>query len=333
MASIKDVAKLAGVSPTTVSRVINDSESVGERTKDKVLVAIKKLDYKPNLLAKGLRIKSGNIIGLVVPEIIIHAFIYFINYTLEIVSQKGFNLILGCTHDDADIEEKFIDDLIRRNVNGIIFSRVSDESRVLRIINRTNVPIVVIDRALENEEIPHVIVDNYKAGVIAAKHFIELKHKDIACVTGPLKIGLCRERLNGFSETLKENGIELKKELIYEGDFKFESGEEAVKYFSSNKKNVTAIWAQNDLMALGVQKELMTNNIKIPEDISLMGMDNIGVVQMVKPSLTTISQPFKEMCEKAIELIILQNDDKEIREKMIKLEPSLIIGESTGYLK
>lgn len=332
MASIKDVAKLAGVSISTVSRVINESEAVDEEKRLRVVDAIKKLDYKPNLLAKGLRLKSGNVIGLVVPEITIHAFTYIINYTLEIASEHGFNVILGCTHDDPNDEEKFIDELIRRNVNGIIFSRVSDESRTLRIVHKMNVPIVVIDRALANEGIPHVIVDNYKAGVIAAKHFIELGHKDIACVTGPMKIVLCRERLNGFSATLKEMGRELPEEYTYEGNFKFESGVEAGKYFLKNKLKITAIWGQNDLMALGVKKVLSANNYKIPEDISLMGMDNLGVVEMVQPSITTISQPFKEMCKKAFELIMLQNEKKEIIENITLLEPSLIVRESTQHL-
>jgi LacI family transcriptional regulator len=333
MVSIKDVAKLADVSVSTVSRVINNKDLVSEITKNRVLEAIKKLDYKPNLLAKGLRVKSGNIIGLLVPEIIIHAFIYIINYALEAVVKEGFVLILGCTHDNPDIEEKFIEDLIRRNVNGIIFSRVSDESRILRIINRTSVPIVVIDRTFKNEKVPHVVLDNYKAGVLAAEHFLELGHRNIACVTGPLNIGLCRERLNGFKDTLKKEGIELKKEMIYEGDFKFSSGIEAARYFLNIGGKITAIWAQNDLMALGTQRELLKNNIRIPEDLSIMGMDNVGIVEMVKPALSTISQPFREMCERAVDLIICQRNKKEIKDRLIVLEPVLVVRESTSYVR
>jgi DNA-binding LacI/PurR family transcriptional regulator len=181
MFSIKDVAKLANVSVSTVSRVINNRDSINEKTKERVLEAIKALDYKPNFLAKGLRAKSSNLLGLVIPILDIDPFTEIINLTCKIANKNGFDIMLGYCQNNPDLEEDFIVNLIRRHVDGIIFSRVSDESRVLRILNKTDVPVVVIDRVFEIEEISCVILDNYRAGEIAAQHLTELGHEKIAC--------------------------------------------------------------------------------------------------------------------------------------------------------
>jgi len=329
MSSMKDVAQIAGVSVSTVSRVINNNIPVDKETRLKVEEAIRQLRYKPNLLAKGLRLRSGGIIGLVVPEIIHQTFVNFIHYVEESVVDSGFELILGNTHGDPEKEERFIDSLIRRNVDGIIFSRVSDQSRVLNILEKTNIPIVIIDRFLENENIPSIVLDNYKAGLLAGQHLVQYHHRKIACITGPLNIALSRERLKGFKAALSEAGAILPDDFIYEGDFKFESGLAAVEKFLSDEIEMTAIWAQNDMMAIGALKVLNQHGIQVPEDISLMGMDNISSSEMITPALTTITQPFQEMCQKAVNVIINRKGKKELAPSRIVLEPSLIIRDST----
>ena len=222
MSSMKDVAKLAGVSISTVSRVVNKQNfPIDEITKQKVLDATRKLNYRPNLLAKGLRLKSGHIIGLVVPDFIpLHAFANIIKYVEKFALEHDFNLILGNNQDNPDIEERFIDSLIRRSVDGIIFSRVSDESRVLKILHQQNIPIVVIDRALEDESVPSVVLNNVRAGELAAEHFVELGHRQIGCITGPLNIGLCRERLKAFKQVVVRHNRVFDEGCVFEGDFK-----------------------------------------------------------------------------------------------------------------
>jgi DNA-binding LacI/PurR family transcriptional regulator len=330
MASIKDVAKLSGVSVSTVSRVINRGADVDNRTRDRVLAAIAKLEYKPNLLAKGLRGKKGNIIGLIVPEILDHAFVSIVDSTIDTAHENGYNVIVGSTHNDPDLEEKFIDDLLRRNVNGIVFSRVSDESRVLKKIQKMNVPIVIIDRALEKEGIPSVVLDNYEAGRLSAQHLVELGHREVRCVTGSLKISLCRDRLRGFKDVLRENGLECPDADTVEGDFKFKSGMDAVDRFCEDGKRFSAVWAQNDMMALGIIKRCLTKGMRIPEEVSVVGMDDISICEYIAPSLTTIHYPFKEMCEKAFELIVRQNGEGGPEDAIALLEPYLVKRDSTG---
>ena len=331
MSSMKDVAKLAGVSSSTVSRVISQKIPVDEQTEKRVREAIRKLNYRPNLLAKGLRLRSGHFIGLVVPEFIpLHAFANIIKYTEESAARHEFNLILGNHHDNADTEERFIDSLIRRSVDGIIFSRVSDESRVLKILHERNIPIVVIDRILEDESIPSVVLNNYRAGELAAEHFVSLGHRHIACISGPFNIALCRERIKGFRHVLQKNHLTLDNELIFEGDFKLETGMRGTASILRNHKEVTAIWAQNDLMAAGVIKEISREGLRVPRDVSVLGMDDVSLASILTPELTTIKQPFQAMCEKAVEMIVLQKDSAVLAERKVVFEPTLVVRETTA---
>jgi DNA-binding LacI/PurR family transcriptional regulator len=332
MASMKDVARLADVSESTVSRVINKSIPVDEATRRVVEEAIRKLNYKPNLLAKGLRIKSSQIIGLVVPEIVHHTFASFIQFIEESTFARGYGLIVGNHKDDPEIEEIFIDSLVRRHVDGIIFSRVSDESRVMKIITRSQVPVVVIDRAAEKEELASVVLDNRKAGQFAGEHLVGLGHRRIGCISGPLKIALCRERIAGLREVLDRHGLLLQQDAIFEGDFKFESGIQGARQILLKHPEITAIWAQNDLMAVGALKFLVTAGKTVPRDISLMGMDDIGLARMISPALTTVSQPFEEICEKAVELLLsLKQDDGRSARKIV-IDPGVVVRESTAAI-
>lgn len=328
MPSIRDVAKHAGCSTSTVSRVINRRDAVDPITRQKVLDSIDFLGYKPNLVAQGLRVKRGNLIGLVVPEDS-PSFSAIMHFTMQSARRQGYNVIFGSSHNDPDIEADFIDDLIRRHINGIIFSRVSDESRVLHKIERKEVPIVIIDRTLDKEGIPSVILDNYRAGEIAAEHLLELGHKNIACITGPLTISLCRERLKGFKETLEKNGVSIPPRMVFEGDFKFESGLQGAAAFLKEDQVPSAIWTMNDVMAYGARKIMYEKNIQIPKEISLIGMDDLPFSHMINPSFTTVTQPFDELTEKAVELIDRQQTGK-LEDTTFVVEPGIIVRDSTS---
>jgi DNA-binding LacI/PurR family transcriptional regulator len=330
MASMSDVAHLAGVSVSTVSRVLSNSARVDAEKKRKVELAIRAINYRPNLLAQGLRSKSGNVIGLVVPEILHETFASFIKYTEQFVSALGYTLVVGSTSEKPEVEDAFIDSLLRRHVNGIIFSRVSDKSRVIRVLEKWNIPAVIIDRALNHEDIPTVVLDNYRAGVIAAEHLTGLGHRKFAVITGPEDIALCRERLKGFVDVLERQGLTLMRRNIFEGSFKFASGIEAGKYFERNATEFTALWAENDQMAIGAMNVLARGGKRVPRDVSIMGMDNISSAEMVIPALTTVTQPFAEMCRKAVDLIVAMRNGETIPENRIALAPGIVIRESTA---
>ena len=330
MASIKDVAKLAGVSISTVSRVINDSNDVDEKTRAIVKDVIYRINYRPNLLAAGLRSKSGNLIGLVVPEIAHQSFSEFIKFTEKYVHEKNRGLILGNTSNDPDIEANFIDQLIRRNVDGIIFIRISDTSRALTLLKRTSIPFVVLDRGSDRGHYPSVLMDNIGAGRIAARHLIGLGHTKVACVTGPQDLALCRDRLKGFSRELHSAGIELRQEQIFEGDFKFSAGISAFDQFRSNNPEITGIWAQNDLMAMGVIARAADAGVRVPRELSVFGVDNINSCDMIRPRLTTIAQPFREMSRVAVEMLTDDPGAADQQPRHITVPVEMVVRDSTA---
>jgi len=328
LASMKDVAKLAGVSVSTVSRVISGNIKVEELTKRRVEEAIKKVNFKPNLLAQGLRIKSGKMIGLIVPEIVHPSFVNIIKYTEECAARKNLNLVICNTHNDPEKSANAFDQLLRRNINGIILSRVSDESQVIRLISQTDTPVIIIDRALDHESIPNIVLNNYKAGQIAAEHFAKSGRRHIACVTGPQKILLARERLQGFKDTLQSHGLKFDDRFIFEGEFSFETGKQAAELFYEAGIDIDGIWAQSDLIAAGLITSYQRKGLNIPDDIAVVGMDDIVQSTMMYPTITSIMQPYKDMCCKAIDVIDKLTGGESLEQSHFVFEPELVVRES-----
>jgi len=330
MASIRDIAHSVGCSIATVSRVVNNRDAVDPETRKRVLAAIKKYDYRPNLTAQGLRSKRGRLIGIAIPTSTVGAFSVIVQYALDTAYKHDYNLVVVNTHEDPDLEENLIKDLLRRNINGVMLTRVSDESKIVKKIVKQNIPIVVIDRAFEHENVSNVVLDNQKAGYLAARHLLELGHEEIACITGALKITLCRERLKGFQGALADAGIGLPKSRIAEGNFLYESGIGCMERLSSAGEPLTAVWAMNDLMAFGALRVLQRKGRRVPEDVSVLGMDDLEIAEMVTPPLTSVHYPLKELVENAMELLIKQINTKETLTETIVLEPSMTIRSSTA---
>jgi len=327
---MKDVAILAGVSTSTVSRVINNSMPVDDETRTKVERAIRATNFKPSLMARGLRLKSANLIGIVVPELQHETFTSFIKFTEQSAEARGFNLVIGSTNSNLDTEERFIVNLIRRNIDGIIFSRVSDNSQALKLIDRSQIPIVIIDRSLEREDIPSVVMDNFGAGAMAAQHLLSLGHRRFACITGPMDISINRDRLRGFRETILAHGGVLDDKCVFEGNFKFESGGRGVDYLVDTRADFSALWVQNDYMAIGAMNRFKTRGISIPGDVSIIGLDNIEHAWMIQPALTTIAQPFQKMCESAVDIITRMSRKESIEATRTVLSPELIVRDTTA---
>jgi DNA-binding LacI/PurR family transcriptional regulator len=331
LASIKDVARIAGVSLSTVSRVVRGSPRVEAGTRARVEAAIAKVDYRPNLLAQGLRSRKGGVIGLVVPEIVDEVFSTFIHHVERCCVERGYDLIVGNTAGHPETEDAFVEKLLRRQVDGIIFSRFSDKSRLMSRIERRNVPVVVIDRTHGREDIPTVVLDNFRAGELAAEHLVQLGHRRLAEVTGPRDITLARERHKGFAAALRRHGLKLPPEHVLEGDFEFESGQAAARaLLGRGRPDVTGIWCQADPMAVGVWSVLLQAGIRIPQDVSVMGMDNNVISRMTVPPLTTIVQPFEEMCRRAVELVVAMRSGEPVEQALIVLQPDILVRESTA---
>lgn len=330
MPSIRDVAQIAGVSISTVSRVISGSANVEAATRARVEEAIKETGYRPNLNARSLRSRSGQLVGLALPKIIHETFSNIIHYAEQEAHKMGYGLIIGNTEDDPERERLFIDDLLSRNVDAIVFSRVSDASHLPERARERGMPIVVIDRGIDHETITSIETDNREAGRMVARMFAQGGHRNVATVTGPSNVRLVRERHAGFRDGLEHEGIELPPSHVVEGDFEFEGGVLAADHFLALDPMPTAIWAQSDLSAVGLLRRFGEVGVRIPEDVSVVGMDNVPVAKMVLPALTTVDQPFEEFCRRAFTIIHHQLEDPSYQppEHFVQIRPSIIIRES-----
>ncbi|EMT39121.1 LacI family DNA-binding transcriptional regulator [Thermoanaerobacter thermohydrosulfuricus] len=325
MATIRDVAKLAGVSTATVSRVLNEQGGVNSETKQKVLDAIKKLNYKPNTIAKNFRQNKTDTIIVVIPDITNTFFSKILLGMQDVANANGYNVLLCNTNNDVEKELEYIRFTERRGADGIIF--LTARVNYTNILELTKTcPVVVACEYIDNLDIPTVSINNFKAAYEATEYLIKLGHKKIAYINGPEGIVLSRDRLRGYKAALERYGIEIDEKLIFEGDFYYESGYKHAKQILENE--ATAVFTASDDMAAGFIRYCIDNNIKVPEEVSVVGFDNIKLASIIKPELTTIAQPMYEIGTTAMDMLIKLIKGEEVEKRNIVLEHQLIVRES-----
>lgn len=333
--TIKDIANYTGFSVTTISLVLNGkADKISKQTKDTVLEAVEKLNYRPNQLAVGLVKKRTKTIGLVISDV---SNVFFSNLAKGVEDEcrrNGWNLILCNTNDMHKRDLEYIQVLADKGVDGILFcmSLDSDKKKALesvRLMEKLKVPFVMIDRFLEEADCCSVIVNHRSGGYAATKHLLELGHRKIGCVAGPLELEDSRYRLRGYKEALEEYGVEFDPELIYEGNYDRKSGMEAMEYFLSIPKKVTAVFAFNDMSAYGIYNCLKKHKIAVPEEISLVGYDDIFFSEILDVPLTTVSQPVYDMGVEAVQQLISEIGSGVNSQKCITFQPRLVVREST----
>ena len=336
MVNIKDVAKQARVSTTTVSHVINRTRYVSDELTERVNKAMEELDYRPNALASGFRSGKTKSIGLIIPDISNQFFAEISRKIEDKGFEHGYSVIL-CNSDDDRLKEKnYIDVLVAKQVDGIIFISAGEDSGNLGKALDFNVPIVLVDRDILEIDADIVLVNNKSGGLIATRYLIELGHRRIACIAGPSPITPSAMRVEGYKQALMEASIPFDTNLIKTGDYRFSSGEEAMRELFANPQPPTAVFASNDMMALGAFQAVYDKGFKIPDDFSIIGFDNIPLSQAMYPTLTTISQPIQEMARLVVDLLVdrMQFQDQRIRLheepsfKRVVLETELIIRNS-----
>jgi LacI family transcriptional regulator len=304
MTNIKDVAERARVSITTVSHVINKTRYVSDELLSRVNKAMEELNYHPNSLARGLRSGKTRTIGLVIPDISNQ---YFAEISRKIEDkgfEHGYSVILCNTDDDKTKEKNYIDVLIAKQVDGILFISAGEDSENLGKTIEFDIPIVVFDRDIKEINSDIVLVDNSAGGYKATKYLIELGHRRIACIAGPSPINPSAQRILGYKRALSEAGLMNEENLIVQGDYRYPTGEKAMRELLSLPQPPTAVFACNDMMAMGAMHAVNNAGKRIPDDISVIGFDNIPFSQTVYPTLTTIEQPIIEIAELVIDLLI-----------------------------
>ncbi|HZD55681.1 MAG TPA: LacI family DNA-binding transcriptional regulator [Anaerolineales bacterium] len=334
--TIREVARQANVSPTTVSHVINETRFVSEQLRQRVYQAMDDLGYRPNALARSLRQGETHTLGLILPDSA-NPFFAEIGRNIEASAfELGYSLILCNTEGDINREHIYVDLLIRKQVDGIIFvgtgdrSDSGDRSDPLGALFQRRLPVVVVDRDLPGIEVDAVLADNLKGGYMATRHLIDLGHRRIACISGPSHLTPSAYRVTGYRNAHHEAGLPVDHSLIQRGDFHPESGRIAASRLFELPDPPTAIFACNDLMAMGALHVAATNGCLVPDELSIIGFDDIELASFSFPPLTTISQPKKKMGEVAVQLLLERIQDKSRPVQRRILSPSLVLRQSTG---
>ncbi|MCD6577648.1 MAG: LacI family DNA-binding transcriptional regulator [Anaerolineaceae bacterium] len=333
MTTVKDVAKKAGVSVATVSHVINSTRFVSEFSKEKVKAAMEELNYRPNAVARSLRRKESKIIGLIIPD---NTNPYFAEmaWSIEYASKnQGYSVILCNSDGDVKRESSYLDVLVENQVDGIIMVAAGKSSVNFQKLLERKIPIVMVDRNSPNVRTDSIQINNSLYGEIATEHLVALGHHKIACVTGPRDITPSFDRVDGYKKALSKNKIPLKDSYIIKGDFKPHGGYLAGCKLLEMKDPPTAIFACNDLMAYGVLHAAAEKNKHCPDDLSIVGFDDIYLSTYINPPLTTIKQPRIEMGDEAVFSLVQRIKTPDRIARNIILEADLVIRSSTKKVK
>lgn len=329
--TIRDVAKFADVSITTVSHVINNTRFVSEDLKERVMQAMNELGYKPNMLARGLRSGRTRTIGLVVPDMANLFFAEISRAIEDIVFNKGYSLIICNSDDNPEKQKAYFGVLLAKQVEGIIFISTGSSQDYIEQLENSGIPIVLADREVPTQLADVVLIDNEYGGYLATNHLISLGHKRIACIAGPSELTPSADRVNGYRRALCEADLPVYPEYIVNGDFHFKLGEAAMLHLLDLNPRPDAVFVSNDMMAFGCIRAIHSRNLVLPNDISIVGFDDILLAKASSPALTTIAQPTQKMAEKITELLFLrlESHPSNTKRKRVILKPELVIRDST----
>ena len=330
--TIRDVAELAGVSIATVSHSLSGNRPVSQETSARVLAAVEQLGYRPNRVAASMVTRRTRTIALVVPDIANPFFASLVKAVESAAIERGYTTVACSSDANSDLEERYLDLLLDEQVDALIYDgdhrRFS--SRLQRLAER-GTAVVVVDRAegLLPEAFASVVVDNAAGGSLVAQHLIDLGHRHVAMVAGPLGLSTSGPRVDGFCSTLKRHGIGLGEHTVWRAqDLTLEAGVQAVEHLLAVDPTITAVFCENDLVALGSIRVARQRGLDVPGDISIVGFDDIFVSSLVSPALTTVRQPVAELGALAVDIALQLMDNKPPTRTVLPVE--LVSRESSG---
>ncbi|WP_447038722.1 substrate-binding domain-containing protein [Vibrio alginolyticus] len=330
MATMKDIAKLAGVSTSTVSHVINKTRFVSEEISERVNNAAKELNYyAPSALARSLKVNRTKTIGMLVTTSTNPFFGEVVKGVERSCYQKGYSLILCNTEGDNERMRQSINTLLQKRVDGLILMCSSLEGERIDVFERyPDIPVVVMDWGPMLFTSDKIQDNSLRGGYLAAKYLIDCGHTEIGCITGPLIKHQAQMRYEGYKRAMNEAGLEFNPNWIIESDFECEGGYQAFKKMAQRGALPSSIFVSNDMMAMGVINAANELDIKVPEDLSIIGYDDIHIAKFMSPSLTTIHQPKYRLGQAAVETLVRRLDDKSNDAQVVQLEPTLVVRNS-----
>jgi len=332
MSDIRDIAKEAGVSKSTVSRVLNNNGPVNHSTRKRIEEAMATLNYSPNVFAQGMRSNRSRSIGILYPDLSNPFFPEWYKTIEKISRAKGYMNYICVTDPEGKSEDKTIKDLLGRRIDGLIyfsFALRPEIHKKLRLISK-EIPVVFCDPTPEYSSDDNYITSNGYSGTCeAVKFLIKQGRRKIAYIRGEKKFAVTTDRLKGYMACLNDSGFEINEEYIVEGYFHQMGGYEAAKQLMELVPRPDAILAANDIMALGVLRYLKDAKVNVPQDVAVIGFDNISLSAISDPPLTTIALPIVEMASLTIDYLINKIENKTIEPIHEILDCKLILREST----
>ncbi|UOQ42896.1 LacI family transcriptional regulator [Halobacillus salinarum] len=330
MATISDVAKLTGLSKSTVSRVINNHPYISKEKRKLVEKAMDELGYQPNPSARRLRGQLTSTIGVVVPRIANPFFSYLLASIEQTAFQNNYQVLMFQSNENKEKEVYFLNLLKTKQVDGLIMTAVENDWNTIEPFTKYG-PIILCNEYLSSASIPMIRVNQTKGAYLAAKHFIDQGHTKIAYCTGGLFAddGKDKDRNKGYQQALEEAGIPLNPSWIFINKHSIEDGKKVMKDIIELKDNPTAIFTGSDEIAAGVIIQAKELGLKVPEDIAVIGFDDQPSAEMLDPKLTTIRQPIEQMGQKAVEVLLSLLNKSEPENKMPELPVELVVRNST----
>jgi DNA-binding LacI/PurR family transcriptional regulator len=329
-ATIYDIAKEAGVSIATVSHVINGKGRISTGTRSAVFAVMERLNFQPSVIASALTGKKTFTLGLLVPDVSNPFFAEIARVIEDQSHQLGYSVVM-CNTDNKDEKiERYISLLLQKSVDGIIIATGIENKEILEQLLDKGLPIVLIAREMPLVAVQTVVVDDYVGGCLAAKHLLSLGHKEIAILAESQMVSSSRERMRGFRQTMEDAGLEFNESWLKICDYKVEDGKENTLELLQQDRRPSAIFACNDLLAVGALQAAKALQISVPSELSIISFDNTILASVTNPTLTTIAQPMEEMGKFAVDVIV-EDIQGDIRAKQrISFRPELLIRESTA---
>lgn len=330
MATMKQVAEKAGVSTSTVSHVINNTRAVSEDVRKRVLAVIQETRYVPSAVARSLKNDKTNSIGMMIPNNSNPYFAELIQGIEDASFKLGYNIILCNAYDDAKKQAAYLRVLMEKRIDGLILVDSGGGDDLAEILCAMPMPKVIVDREVSGVDGDFIEADHERGGYLATRYLIELGHKQIACVTGPMHLVPSRDRVAGYRRALQEAALAFRSEFLIHSDFTSEGGFNAFQHLLQLPQRPSAIFAGNDLMAFGGMCAANEAGVRVPEDLSVIGYDDIALASYSTPRLTTMAQPKYEMGETIARVLVerIRGGHQPFRREMFT--PVLVERQSTA---
>lgn len=328
MATMKDIARLAGVSLSTVSHVVNNSRFVSEEITLKVKKVIEELNYRPSLVARSLKVKETNTIGMIVTTSNNPFFSEVVRHVERYCERHDYHLILVNTDGNSQNLQQHLERLLLKQVDGLLLMCAEPQNFDLSAITHLTLPMVVIDWWQQSLNADIIHENSELGGYLATKALFDAGYRDIAIITGELSKPLAQNRLAGYKRVLSENNLPIRPEWVIESHFHYDGGVEAMTKLLALENRPRAVFAMSDSIAIGAYQVIQRAGLRIPQDIAIIGYDNIELSQYLYPPLSTIHQPKARLAKAAVEKLILRIHQPQTEVETIKLSPELIVRDS-----